>query len=259
MEDFPMAEEDFDSYQALKDERYKTLLDKEIQLDNARQRAYKNTNASLAAAGMDSSGYAGLNRMGIENQYLQGLQTAQNEFQNVSNAQQEKDTNAFLELMGNQYIDSLDKLNMVFEKSGYMKDGVLDYDALVKRYGKDSADQIAISYELMSGDYKNQQENTVFGDVTVAKNSLVDNNGKTGKLKREVEKLYSIQNTFKDGDVVMLEGRDGNYSFVVLKNGNWYQSTSNEYANAQSKYKLKNTNNFDDMVLSKPDGTKTSI
>ena len=39
------SNDETDYYEQLKQENYKALLSKEIQLDNARQRALKNTNA----------------------------------------------------------------------------------------------------------------------------------------------------------------------------------------------------------------------
>jgi len=119
---------DKDYYQALKDENYKALLQSEIQLDSARQRAMKNTQTQLAAQGMANSGYGSTNQTGIEGQYLTGLQNAQQNYQNqnlqidqnkreAESAYQNEQFNSLTALMSGA--TSNDELNNLMVQQGY--------------------------------------------------------------------------------------------------------------------------------------------
>ena len=81
---------DEDYYKKLQEEDYNALLKSEMQLEASRQRALKNTQTSLDTMGMGSSGFGSTARAGIEGQYMQGLQSAQDRYANaVSEHKQE--------------------------------------------------------------------------------------------------------------------------------------------------------------------------
>jgi len=79
-----------DYYKKLQEEDYKSLLKSEMQLDAARQRAMKNTQTQLEAQGMGSAGFGSTARAGIEGQYQQGLQNAQENYVDQVNYHQEQ-------------------------------------------------------------------------------------------------------------------------------------------------------------------------
>ena len=70
-----------DYYQMSKNQEYATLLDKEIELENARSAALKHTNNQLAAQGMASQGYGSSQMSGITGRYLNAYESANREYQ----------------------------------------------------------------------------------------------------------------------------------------------------------------------------------
>lgn len=75
-----------DYYQMSKQQEYVTLLDKEIELENARSNALKLTNNQLASSGMASQGYGSSQMSGITGRYLSAYENAQKQYQdNVDN------------------------------------------------------------------------------------------------------------------------------------------------------------------------------
>ena len=99
---------DEEYYQKLKREDYQALQQSELQLDAARQRAMKNTQTQLNSLGMGSSGYGSTARAGIEGQYMQGLQTAQDRYN--ANVQQHNEEYANFKTQETQnYLSMLEK------------------------------------------------------------------------------------------------------------------------------------------------------
>lgn len=119
-----------DYYKMLEQEDYKALQNSEMQLENARQRAMKNSQTQLAAQGMENSGYAQTARTGIESQYIQGLEQAQQAHQaNVANirmqqaeAQANNDRNFLYDTVTNSLAQATtqDALNQKMQAFGYM-------------------------------------------------------------------------------------------------------------------------------------------
>lgn len=158
---------DKDYYEELKSENYKTLLDSEIQLDNARQRAMQNSQTQLNAMGMGSSGYGSTVKTGLESQYLSGLQNAQNAYQdrNMQIGQQQRQAemaeaddrfNSLTALMGQA--QSQDDLNKILSNYGYRTDSGWNEDALAGM-SQDDRLQLQSLYTL----FNSQIANSDFG------------------------------------------------------------------------------------------------
>lgn len=246
-----MPEQDFDYYQAMKDQRYKELLDNQIQLDNARQRALKNTNTQLAAAGFDSSGYGQTARLGLESQYLQGLQNANNSYQNdllqINKDQHEAelakandDYQSYLTLLDNAYDE--EDLKNTMSKAGYNVEtktwnensnldetarNILEqyYESGIKRIGTAGADS------------------TPAYNIQEAYNLFTDQNGKK-TLGDEIYALYvgKVVPT-QEGNVIFMKENSkssAKYTYLIYKNGAWRKATSEDYAKASEdkKYEL---------------------
>lgn len=142
-----------DTYQLARDQEYTALLDKEVQLENAKQNAMKYTNNQLASQGLDSTGYGSTQQSAIYGQYMNALGSAQNTAQsNVSNINlQESEAN---ETAANDRFKSIttmlssatskDQMDSLLRDYGYMDengewltkkpDGVSDDDWYQMRY-----------------------------------------------------------------------------------------------------------------------------
>lgn len=240
-------DQDFDYYQALKDQRYKALLDNQIQLDNARQRALKNTNTQMAAAGFDSSGYGQTAKMGIEGQYLQAYQQANNDYQNElfninkdqhdeQVKQQDENYKMYSEmLMGASDEESLRK---AMSMAGYDVDNnVWNDNAKLSDISKTG---LEYAYQEALKGYSNQSISGASYNIQEARNTITDQDGNKGKFNDEIGFLYNFPNTIpaKEGTVLLMKQSNdpsAKYTYLIYSNGGWKQTTSENYHNASSE------------------------
>ena len=253
----PNANDETDYYEQLKQENYKALLSKEIQLDNARQRALKNTNVQVNALGMGSSGYGMTAQTGIESQYLTALEGAGQDYQAQENViqQQQRDENlatandnfqSITTLMGSS--SSTSQLNDILSTAGFIDEGgkwtdklgtlnendQLQLKTLYNMYNTQLQDNEFISNQTLNGQgYK---------DFATALNGVITNEGDKGdKIKNEIRYLFSDSSMANkpNGYVVKLSSgaSDKQYAYMIYRNGSWYQTTSNVYNSADTNNK----------------------
>ena len=267
-----MAEEQ-DYYKLLKDENYKTLLNREVQLNNARERALKQTNAGLSAMGMESSGYGQTAQSGVEGQYLSAMENANQTYQqqqndiNMQEQQylQEQEANE----MGNAYnsvltsiradeTNSMERLDYVMNQYGLVKNGQFDYDKAVQMYGEDNARTLQYIYQIRKEDFASQAEQANMQEFSYDKKGTIayyDANGKQQYIKlngggtngwnKEASKLESgiKTNAFANDSYFQLKNKNGNSIYVRYYNGKLYYVTPQQYAGAQNKYLIEKNNN----------------
>ena len=251
------SNDETDYYEQLKQENYKALLSKEIQLDNARQRALKNTNVQVNAAGMGSSGYGMTAQTGIESQYLTALEGAGQDYQAQENViqQQQRDENlatandnfqSITTLMGSssstaQLNDILSTAGFIDEKGNWTdklgtlnENDQLQLKTLYNMYNTQLQDNEFISNQTLNGQgYK---------DFATALNGVITNEGDKGdKIKNEIRYLFSDSSMANkpNGYVVKLSSgaNDKQYAYMIYRNGSWYQTTSNVYNSADTNNK----------------------
>ncbi|HPX85032.1 MAG TPA: hypothetical protein PLR16_07210 [Bacilli bacterium] len=250
-----------DYYEQLKQENYKALLSKEIQLDNARQRALKNTNVQVNALGMGSSGYGMTAQTGIESQYLTALEGAGQDYQAQENViqQQQRDENlatandnfqSITTLMGSssstaQLNDILSTAGFIDEKGNWTdklgtlnENDQLQLKTLYNMYNTQLQDNEFISNQTLNGQG--------FKDFATALNGVITNEGDKGdKIKNELRYLFSDSSMANkpNGYVVKLTSgaNDKQYAYMIYRNGSWYQTTSSVYnsADANNKQEIK--------------------
>ena len=256
---------DFDYYQALKDENYKSLLNNQVQLANARQQALKNTNVGLNAMGFGSAGYGALQRNGIESAYMQGLEQNQNDFAtrnlDINKQQFDAEQNAMNENfksfnsiigagMDNGYISSTDQLNDYFGRYGFLdNEGNFDRTKVAEQYGEESAKQMELMYEMWKSQLGQEQSNQQAQENGESSNgfnfgkdfnkntykNFVDDRGKTGKLNDEFAWLEKNYNYIKPQEGTYLKISDngtqqGSNMYFVYRNGSWVQTTAEDCA-----------------------------
>lgn len=268
-----MADNGVDYYKALKEQNYRALLDNEIQLDSARQRALKNTNAGLAAAGFNSAGYGQLSKNGIEEQYLRGLQNAQTTYQQENNniAMQENeqkgnDFNSLLQMLDNDYVDSKETMYSVLKNYQLLDDKEqLDMDKVASLYGDEAAKQLGAIIGLKENGFGSNNETIANYTFAEAKTNIVDNNGEVGKLNDELDFLYGKGSQLvpaKEGTMLLVKGNTSagsNYAYLVFKNGAWRQTDTETYHSApqESRYELYSGKNTHDWFYVKNNGKET--
>lgn len=233
-------------YEALKNEDYKTLLDKEIQLDNARQRALKNSNVGLAAAGFDSSGYGQLAKQGLESQYLQGLQGLQSDFQ----AQNRANANEYYQHYSSLFADAVDAndLNQMMKSAGYnVEDGTWNTSV------DDATKQMLL-------EQYNHQMNILGGGENAEENSTdIDLSGVATEqnrkaIKDELDFLQSaagreIFDNLREGDYVKVSDNsdDKHQVYYAFRNGKLVEVDKAEYDKSEHRYWLRSAPNTKQM------------
>lgn len=279
---------DFDYYQALKDENYKSLLNNQVQLANARQQALKNTNVGLNAAGFGSAGYGALQRNGIESAYMQGLTQNQNDFAtrnlDINKQQFDAEQNAMNENfksfnsiigagMDNGYISSTDQLNDYFGRYGFLdNEGNFDRTKVAEQYGEESAKQMELMYEMWKSQLGQESNTAIVNgqeqevDSTnsfalggnwdkQAYQNIKDQKGKSGTMNDEFKWLgnnYELLSNAQNGTVLKISDNDndGAYAYFVYNNGRWIQTNYDAYSTASDTYWLRSyTNSANEMKL----------
>lgn len=258
-----------DYYSMLKNEEYKALLDREIQLGNARERALKQTNANLSALGLASAGYGQTARSGIESQYLQALEGAQNDYQtsirdiNKQSAQegenkQYSDWQEFTTMMTSA--ENKEDLDYLMNTYGLYKDGQFDSEKAVELFGEDHAKQLQYLYNIQVKGYDSQVGNMAYNyndgkDVTVY---YYDTNGKANsmKLKDGREDGWNKENrtlnaaiatgSLKDNSVVAMINKHGNVIYVRYSNGQLYYINPDQYHASSNKYSILMDGNIEE-------------
>lgn len=265
-----------DYYDLMKQENYKTLLDREVQLNNARERALKQTNAGLGAIGMQSSGYGQTAKSGIESQYLSAMeganQTYQEQNQDINLEQQQyleqqqaaSEQKQFYDmgLVGDKITQAKtqEEIDDIMNLYGlYTKDeqgnNVFDYEKAVELYGEQNATELQYlyNYHIKGIDDLNYQGSAVASnDYQAAISTFTDQNGKTGKVNDELKVLFEPSRFSKlgytpaNGDVLKVSGNSENGAstvYIIYRDGKWYQTSADKYANAKNKHWFRSSKN----------------
>ena len=264
-----MADEEKDYqqnyYDLLKDESYKSLLSKEVQYDNARKRALKNTNASLGAMGMQSSGYGQTANAGIEGQYLQALEGANQTFQQeqtdigMEEAQYNEQKLANQQFQDFSSISNLmtatsnrEDLDYLMNKYGLYTDGQFDYNKAVELYGDEYAKQLDYLYRLQAqGIEDNALQGQEYNYTGKGDYTYYDEQGnvhyitlKDGKVDGWNAENKTLNSAIQSGEVknnsyIKLQSKkDNKIIYVRYYNGKLYYCTPNQYNSAKTKYSI---------------------
>ncbi len=245
-------------YQMARDQEYSALLDKEIELETAKQNAIKYTNNQLASRGYDSQGYGSSMNSGIYNQYMNALGSAKRDYQsnmNNINYQEQLDNDSknnekfgsIISMMeqgaGNQDLVNKmledyqlgtidDKGNFIFgEKPEGMSDDVW---AQIKYAYNIQQDALQTQQNATSTFYKNKDDfiNTASFTKKDGTSGLISEN-----FKYETKALLeNYENgTYADGTVIMLQNGSHEIVYVKVDNGGLRLSNQQEYNQATNQ------------------------
>lgn len=267
-------------YKSLKSESYKSMLNAEVQASVARDQAMKYTQQSLQNAGLASQGLSESSMLGTQNQYQTALQNAaQNyntELNNINQQQyeaQRQANNTEFEALTTfmQNTSSVDEMNSVLDKYGVKLNGDGSFNYENAAYLNDSDKrQLETLYSLYKTQFDNQTYGNAFEDYTSAYEALTDQNGNTGKFNDELKVLFNVNNkglfntmlgsnTLQNGDTLKIASNSGgkaSYAYLIYRNGQWYQTTSNAYNNSSNRYYLRSQGGRNDSYYLDKNGTR---
>lgn len=239
-----------DYYKSLKEEKYRVLLDSEIQLANAKQNAMKATNNNMAALGMGGSGYGVVASSGIGNDYLNAMRGVRSDYDaSINNinqqqrteqiAQENTDVNNISSAFDNATSEA--DLNKVLSGYGIELDENGNFTGEYWDSLSDNAKRvITTKYQSLLGQAQASDwlaNNTVDGqaykDSGVAIQEITDSNGNKGNTSHELRYIFSDEymKNRNNGDVVKLVngGNKNSYVYMVYYNGAWYKTTGEVY------------------------------
>lgn len=250
----PTSHEDYDD---LREQNYKNLLDNQIQLAAARQAAMKSSRMQMAAQGMAGTGYAGVVSNGLQNAYINAMNSANQSYHqtgldidaNERKANEQSAENRFQNLTSMlSQAQNVDDMDMVLKNYGISKndDGTL-YGGLYDSMSDDDKRQLSTLYTMMAN--QTRYGGNSYGDAADMINNLTMANGEKANqgsgygLQYEINYLFSNADQYaKDGMVVKLtngKASDTNVAYVIYRNGKWYATTSSEYGSAKNKAEIK--------------------
>ena len=256
-----MANKDQDYYEALKSENYKTLLNSEIQLDNARQRALKQSSVGMNAQGLAGSGYQQLANNGIESQYLTGLQNAQQQYQNQNNVinEQQRQENLAQQNSNFESLTTLlsqagntEQLSSIMQSMGYM-DANGNYTAKYNDLGADNQAQLNTLYNLYNSQLASQNMR-LFNYDKKGSVEYYDKNGNVSYIdlngggeqgwNKETTALTNAINggTIGNGSYIALKNDKDNTIYLYYNNGQLYYSSKEDYEKSTNKYNINKYN-----------------
>lgn len=239
-----------DYYKSLKEEKYRVLLDSEIQLANAKQNAMKATNNNMAALGMGGSGYGVVASSGIGNDYLNAMRGVRSDYDSSINkinqeqrteqiAQENTDVKNISSAFDNATSEA--DLNKVLSGYGIEIDENGNFTGEYWDSLSDNAKRvITTKYQSLLGQAQASDwlaNNTVDGqaykDSGVAIQEITDSNGNKGNTSHELRYIFSDEymKNRNNGDVVKLVngGNKNSYVYMVYYNGAWYKTTGEVY------------------------------
>lgn len=253
-------------YEMAKNQEYSALLDKEVQLENAKANALKYTQNALNARGMGSQGYGSSMNSGIYNNYLNAFANAQNTYQSNVNQLNQAQRNEILEADNEDFenlttsiVDATDRDSLNALMDGYgvkVKDGKLvkpdnmtDKDFALLQYYYIGKQNEFDSEDESYGDYTGQ----VYENSTNALNNITYTtsiNHKTQKLSddygnRITTRIVNAANNgqFVNGDVIHYSNGDGRDAYLRFTTNGWQVIDKQTFKNSdKTKWKATQDN-----------------
>lgn len=225
-------------YEMARKQNYTALLDKEIQLESARQNALKHTNAQLAAQGLHTQGYGASVNTGVNNSYLNALAQASRDYQASSNEldlqeYQEQQANAndifqSVTTMASQASD-METLNSLFVDYGYGSvdsEGNFAFGSKPEGMSDNDWNQLKYYYKLQTQAIENSNSSyngTAYANLEQWKNAtFVDEKGVSrvikNNFKHESDVLWTNINAgkYEYDTVIGMESGDGDKVYVKI-------------------------------------------
>lgn len=249
-------------YTMAKNQEYAALLDKEIELENAKSNALKLTNNQIASQGMSNQGYGSSQMSSISNRYLNAYSQAGRDYQtNIGelNKQehqevQEADKDRFesiTQMMVNaQDVSQLNSLLSDYEYGTTDNEGNFTFNEKPEGMSNDDWYQMKYYYNLQ----KTQLENSNSVDEYAAMYGNLDSwntatyltdKGKTmnvgQRFKYESRALWTniASGKYNYGTTVKLENRYGDTIYVQWTQNGLKMSDQKTYEESDKKENLK--------------------
>lgn len=262
-------------YDLMRQNKFSELKDKEIQLENSKAQASKQTMNSLNAQGLGSTGYGSSSYASIYNNYMNGFNELQRDYQNsiddinLEQRQnrdniQEEDFQQLVNLIefGENY-QNKDRLNGLLQSYGLGtigEDGTFTFNEKPDSMSNLQWSQLQYLYGLQTDEFDNNQSQNfeTYGSLDDLKNAtyFVNGNKAVGNIgnsfNRETDVLwnYATKGTFSNGDTIKLTNKGGNSIYLQWTSSGFKFVDQNEYDNSENQFTISATkkNTYFDQV-----------
>ncbi len=219
-------------YQMAKNQEYSSLLDKEIELENAKAAAFKQTNNQMAAQGFSTQGYGSSVHSGMGNKYLAAYENAKTAYQtnvnNLNQQQRQEQLNEANDRFGSvttmlSQAETLDQMYGLLSDYGYGTitedengNSVFNWNNKPKDISDDDWNQMRYYFNLQKYSIENSQARnyTTYGNL---------DSWKSASFVRENGSAHTIGDEFAyESDALWANISAGKYAYgttVMMKNG----------------------------------------
>lgn len=245
-----MAVEKDNYYEDLKNERYKAMLDSEIQASVARDQAMKYTQNQMNAAGYGTQGMSESSALGVQNNYRNALANAASQYRTDINSINAMERNEALTTDDNNFksvtslmsgatnLEQLDKIYDMYKNDSSLSDN--------------SKKQLELLYSMYSSDLQNSNISNAQFDLesesATATNSkgevITVNVGEHFKNERNTLVNAIRTNNLPNDSYINIKNNSGDNIYVRYVNGRLYYVSAQDYQKAQNAYHIYGTKNI---------------
>lgn len=250
-------------YDLANKQNYSALLDREIQLENAKAAALKHTQNTINGAGFGTQGYGSSAQLGIENDYLRAMNEAQGDYQaGVQSTEQSRRSELLgLEEQGFKNVSSLmsqttsqERLDELMAMYGYVDSKTGEWTK-PENMSQEDWNQLRYLYGLQSDAIANNQQPSyaTYGSIDqLGAASYIRKDGNSGTLAEhyaeEIKSIwaYASRGDYSDGDTIAVTNGEGDTVYLQWTSNGFRMVNKSEYDKAENKYTLargKNKNN----------------
>lgn len=242
------------NWDSLREQSATDLLNANIQTEMAKAAAQRNLQNTLAAQGLDNSGYYGAGMAQLESNAMAQRQRNLSTYQQAIREQAEQTKAASLENLTNaiQRASSKEQIDRWLnaygiemvdgEPRGELYDGLSnETKSYIKSILRDSYENV---YEMSNHGYSSADELLQSGTKTGEGNDI---SAQRYGVKNEVETLFNTadgQAIAQEGNVVKLQndstGNAKDSIYLMFNNGKWRVATQSDYDKADNSYEIRN-------------------
>ena len=265
-------------YDMVKEQKFDKLLDKQVQLENAKTQALKQTQNSINAAGFGSQGYGSSMNSGIYGRYMNAFNDNQRDYaQEVNELEQARNQElnnnkeeAFQQVVtlmssGNT---NMDRVNEYLSSIGI---GTYNYDTGEFTWGEKPESMSQADWTQLQYLYNLQKDNAdenaaanetpnyaVYGSLDqLGAATYVNGKGNVetlaGNYNEEIKVVwhYASNGDYQPGDTIKITNGEGNTIYLQWTSNGFRMVGESDYNSAEHQYTLtrgKNKNNIYEKV-----------
>lgn len=262
-------------YDMVKEQKFDQLLDKEVQLENAKAQALKNSQNTLNAQGFGSQGYGSSMTSGIYGRYMNAFNENERDYQAGVDALESERNQALKDNKEEAYqqvvsLMSSGSNNMERVNEYLASIGLGTYNAETNEFtwnekpkSMSNADwtQLKYLYNLQNDTYNTAnatQNYATYNSLDSLNNATyLDNTGNVqtlaGHYDAEIRRLWheASNGNYNAGDTIKVTNGENQTIYLEWTNSGFRMVSQDSYNNAKNKYEMSWNNNNKSITYSK--------